>query len=104
MRKTLFDSDLTGNDNDSKYVMGKTSSKEEEKPLDRLKNLDEKIADAIQKVKILKEEKTALEKRVKDLEALLDDKNQEIERLSSEKVNIKSQIGDLLNELEAIEL
>lgn len=76
----------------------------EDKPLDRLKDLDEKIASAISKVKALKEEKILLEQRVRELEAQLKEKNQEIERLSSEKFAIKGQIEDLLNELETIEL
>jgi len=91
--KTLFD-DEHANQNDDK----------EDRPLDRLKNLDEKIAGAVNKVKALKEEKTALERKVQELEALLNEKNQEVERLSSEKNAIKSQIAELLSELESLDV
>lgn len=72
--------------------------------LDRLKNLEEKIAAAVDRVKALKDEKTVLEKRIKDLEQLLDNKNEEIASLQAEKVSIKGQIDELLEELETIEL
>lgn len=72
--------------------------------MNRLKNLDEKIASAVNKVKALKEEKTVLERKIRELEALLNEKNQEIESLSSEKTAIKNQIEDLLNELETLEI
>ncbi len=69
-----------------------------------LKTFEEKITYAVEKVKILKEEKSGLEKRIGELESIIDSKNQEIEKLTSERVNIKSQIEDLFNELESIEL
>ncbi|HYA26583.1 MAG TPA: hypothetical protein VEE82_01160 [Thermodesulfovibrionales bacterium] len=72
--------------------------------MNRLKNLDEKIAGAVNKVKALKEEKNLLERKIRELEALLDEKNREVERLSSEKSAIKDQIEDLLNELETVDL
>ncbi|GAB4488931.1 MAG: hypothetical protein OHK006_19990 [Thermodesulfovibrionales bacterium] len=72
--------------------------------MDRLKNLEEKIAAAVDRVKALKDEKTVLEKRIKDLEQLLDNKNEEIASLQAEKVSIKGQIDELLEELETIEL
>jgi uncharacterized protein (UPF0335 family) len=72
--------------------------------LERLKELDEKIAGAISKVKVLKDEKQALEQKIKDLEALLNEKSQEVERLTSEKAAIKVQIEELLKELEIFEL
>jgi chromosome segregation ATPase len=72
--------------------------------LDRLKNLEEKIAGAISKVKMLKEEKLLLERRIKELEEQLDEKNQEVEKLSSEKFTVKAQVEELLNELEALDL
>ncbi len=92
MGKTLFDDDKSGD------------ALKEDRPLNRLKNLDEKITNAVNRVKALKEEKVLLERRIKDLEAQLDQKNVEIEKLSSEKIAIKSQVEDLLNELETIEL
>jgi chromosome segregation ATPase len=74
----------------------------EDRPLNRLRNLDEKIAGAVSKVRALKEEKVVLERRIRELETKLDEKNQEVERLSSEKNAIKSQIEELLSELEAL--
>ena len=95
MGKTLFDDDTFSKSLDSK---------KEEKPLNRLKNLDEKIANAVGKVKALKEEKVVLERRIRELEAQLTEKNQEVEKLSSEKAAIKNQVEDLLNELETLEI
>jgi chromosome segregation ATPase len=95
MGKTLFD-DNTFSES--------PNSKKEEKPLNRLKNLDEKITSAVSKVKALKEEKVVLERRIRELEAQLAEKNQEVERLSSEKAAIKNQVEDLLNELETLEI
>jgi chromosome segregation ATPase len=92
MKRTLFDDNTFSN------------VQKEEKPLDRLKNLDEKIAGAVNRVKALKEENIALERRIKELEAQLDEKNQEAARLSSEKTAIKSQLEDLLRELENLEM
>ncbi|HXX80240.1 MAG TPA: hypothetical protein VEI46_01730 [Thermodesulfovibrionales bacterium] len=80
------------------------NNKKEEKPLNRLKNLDEKISNAVSKVKALKEEKVVLERRIRELEAQLAEKNQEVEKLSSEKAAIKTQVEDLLNELETLEI
>jgi septal ring factor EnvC (AmiA/AmiB activator) len=76
----------------------------EERPLERLKELDEKIAGAISKVKVLKDEKQALEQKIRGLETLLNEKGQEVERLASEKAAIKVQIEELLKELEIFEL
>lgn len=95
MGKTLFDDNTFSKSLDSK---------KEEKPLNRLKNLDEKIANAVGKVKALKEEKVVLERRIRELEAQLTEKNQEVEKLSSEKAAIKNQVEDLLNELETLEI
>ena len=72
--------------------------------MDRLKNLEEKITAAVERVKALKEEKTLLERKIRDLEALLNDKNQEIEAMKSEKSSIGSQLEELLNELDTIEI
>ena len=76
----------------------------EDAGLDRFKNLDEKIANAISRVKELKEEKTALERKIRELEEHLDEKNREIERLSSEKVTVKNQVEELLHELDTLNL
>lgn len=80
------------------------SNKKEVTPLDRLKNLEDKITGAIEKVKTLKEEKAAFELRIKELEAKLSDKDHEIEKLQTEKTAIKSQVEGLLNELDALEV
>ena len=72
--------------------------------MDRLKNLEEKIATAVERVKALKEDKTALEKKIKELETILSEKNQEIEALTTEKTSIKSQVEELLEELETLEI
>lgn len=71
--------------------------------MDRLKDLEEKIALAINKVRVIKEEKTALEQRMRDLEARLTEKDREIETLLSEKTAIRDQIGELIDELEGLE-
>jgi len=72
--------------------------------LETLRNLDEKIVSAIEKVRVLREEKISLENRVRELEALLNEKNMEIESLRTEKTSVKGQIEELLSELESIEL
>jgi chromosome segregation ATPase len=72
--------------------------------MDRLKNLEEKIAVAVDRVKALKEEKASLEKKIRELQAVLDEKNQEIESLRNEKTSIKSQVEELLEELETLEI
>ena len=73
-------------------------------PLDRLRNLEEKIASVVERVKALKEEKTSLERKIRELEGLLNEKNQVIESLTAEKISIKTQVEELLTELETIEL
>ena len=72
--------------------------------MDRLKNLEEKIATAVDRVKALKEEKISLERKIRELESLLDDKNREVESLKDEKTSIKSQVEELLEELETLEI
>lgn len=67
-------------------------------------SVEEKIAQAIEKVRSLKEEKTAVEKKNRDLEEMLRAKDQEIERLSLERTAVKTQIEDLLRELGNFEL
>ncbi len=69
-----------------------------------MQSVEEKIAQVIEKVRSLKEEKNALEKKNMDLEEALTAKEQEIERLSNEKIAIKTQIEDLLKELDGFEL
>lgn len=80
------------------------NNKKEVMPLERLKNLEDKIAGAIEKVKTLKEEKAAFELRIKELETKLSDKDHEIEKLQTEKTAIKSQVEGLLNELDTLEV
>ncbi len=105
---TLFDFKKGSNESkDSLEANAKSKTlipEKEEGELERLRNLDEKIADAINRVKALKEEKQALERRVHELEILLNEKNEEIERLRSEKVAVKGQIEDLLREIESLEI
>ncbi|MBI5076211.1 MAG: hypothetical protein HZB62_13745 [Nitrospirae bacterium] len=72
--------------------------------MDRLKNLEEKIATAVERVKALKEEKISLENKIRELESLLDGKNREVESLKDEKTSIKSQVEELLEELETLEI
>ena len=72
--------------------------------METLKNLEGKISVAIDKIRTLKEEKAALERKVHELEAVLDRKNEELERMVSEKTSIKGQIEGLLSELDGIEL
>lgn len=69
-----------------------------------LKAFEEKIAMAVERVKNLKEEKLALEKRIKELENIIMSKDIEIEKLTTEKTTIRAQIEDMLAELEAVEL
>ncbi len=72
--------------------------------METLRSLDDKIASAIEKVRMLKEEKQALERRVKELEELLNQKNLEIEQLRAEKGSVKGQLEELLSELESLEI
>jgi len=69
-----------------------------------MQTVEEKIAQVIEKVRNLKEEKSAVEKRNGELEEALRVKEQEIEKLTFEKNTIKNQIEDLLKELEGFEL
>lgn len=79
-------------------------TRKEVAPVDRLINLEEKIATAVDRVKALKEEKISLERKMKDLESILDEKNHEIESLKNEKTSIRSQVEELLQELETLEI
>jgi predicted nuclease with TOPRIM domain len=92
--KTLFDNSPDG---------APASGNQEEVPVDRLKDLETKISNAIEKVKSLKQENTALQSRVRELEDLVAEKDAELRDISSEKSLIKGQILDLLDELETIE-
>jgi len=95
-KKTLFD--------DDQLMDQPKDIKKEVMPLDKLKNLEDKISTAIERVKTLKEEKAVTDRRIKELESLLNDKNEEVEQLRAEKNQIKSQLETLLNELETLEL
>ena len=69
-----------------------------------LKTFEEKIAYAVEKVKSLKDENSALQKKIRDLESVIAAKDQEIGKLGEEKMSVKKQLEDLFTELEAIEL
>ncbi len=71
--------------------------------METLKNLESQISLAIEKIRDLKEAKTALERRTRDLEAAVDRKNEEIQNLTNEKNGIKAQIENLLGELQDLE-
>jgi chromosome segregation ATPase len=103
MRKTLFDDETFFRD-ESSDGENISNEKREVLPLDRLKNLEEKITAAVEKVKALKEEKNLLERKIRDFEALVDEKNNEIEALRSDKSSIENQLQELLSELETIEI
>lgn len=62
--------------------------------------IEEKIASALERIKVLKLEKEELQKKVNTLEEVLRTKNQEIENLLSEREAIKKQIEELLKELD----
>lgn len=98
--RSLFD-DITAEETELITAV----SNKEASPLDILQGLDEdKIASAIGKVRVLKQEKTLLESRVRELESLLAQKEAEVENLQIEKTDIKNQIEGLLAELDSIEL
>ena len=69
-----------------------------------MSSVEEKIAQVIEKVRILKNEKGALEKRNMVLQEALRAKDQEIERLTAEKQAVRDQIEGLLKEVETLEL
>ena len=102
--KTLFHDD--NHDEGTPESPGESvqNRKKEAIPLERLKNLEEKIATVVERVKALKEEKSVLERKIRELEGLLNEKNQAIESLTAEKTSIKTQVEGLLSELETIEL
>jgi chromosome segregation ATPase len=102
--KTLFDDDTSRGESSYENNNDSSTIKKEVLPLDRLKNLEEKITAAVEKVKALKEEKNLLERKIRDFENLLNEKNREIETLRSEKSSIGNQLQELLSELETIEI
>ena len=102
--KTLFDDDSPDKGNPERPEDIFHDRKKETIPLERLKNLEEKIAAVVERVKALKEEKNSLERKIRELEGLLNEKNQTIESLTAEKTSIKIQVEELLTELETIEL
>lgn len=102
--KTLFDDNDPDIGNPEKPGEIFNDRKKEASPLERLKNLEEKIAAVVERVKDLKEEKTSLERKIRELESLLNEKNQAVETLTAEKTSIKTQVEELLTELETIEL
>lgn len=69
-----------------------------------VKTLEEKVSFVVEKVKALKEEKAGLEIRISQLEDTIKMKDREIEQLNTEKAKIKGQIGELLQELDSMEL
>lgn len=72
--------------------------------METLKDLDEKIAAVVAKIKILKEENGGLQNRISELEHALAEREAEIKKLSSEKNGIKDQIEGLLTEIESMGL
>jgi chromosome segregation ATPase len=102
--KTLFDDGTPAGKTVGKPENDSSTLHREVLTLDRLKNLEEKITAAVERVKALKEEKTLLERKIRDLESLLDEKNREVEAMKSEKSSIGSQLEELLSELETIEI
>ena len=102
--KTLFDDDSPDKGNPETQVDIFHDREKEAMPLERLKNLEEKITTVVERVKKLKEEKNALERKILELEGLLNERNQTIESLTTEKTSIKMQVEELLTELETIEL
>lgn len=92
--KSLFD--------DDQHMEQPNDVTKEVKSLEKLKNLEDKISLAIERVKTLKEEKGLTDRRIKELERLLDEKNQETELLRAEKNLIKSQLETLLSEIETL--
>jgi FtsZ-binding cell division protein ZapB len=94
LKKTLFD--------DSQRLDQSTGLRKEVMSLERLKNLEDKITTAIERVKTLKEEKIIMQRKIKELEGLLNEKNEEIEQIRYEKNTIRNQIESLLDELETL--
>ncbi|HXW69530.1 MAG TPA: hypothetical protein VEJ88_07950 [Dissulfurispiraceae bacterium] len=71
--------------------------------MDMLKTFEEKITFAVEKIKMLKEEKNNLVKQLEELESVIKSKDNELDKLMLEKASIKTQLEDLFNELDSIE-
>ena len=69
-----------------------------------LNTFEEKITYAVEKIKMLKEEKNNLGKQIEKLESMIRSKDNEIDKLMVEKTSIKTQLEDLFNELDSLEL
>jgi chromosome segregation ATPase len=69
-----------------------------------LNTFEEKITYAVEKIKMLKDEKNNLAKQMEDLERTIKSKDNEIDKLMLEKASIKTQLENLFNELDSIEL
>ena len=72
--------------------------------MNMLNTFEEKITYAVEKIKMLKEEKNNLGKQIEKLESMIKSKDNEIDKLMVEKASIKTQLEDLFNELDSIEL
>ncbi len=72
--------------------------------MNMLKTFEEKITYAVEKIKMLKEEKNNLVKQLEEFESIIKSKDDEIDRLMVEKAAIKTQLEDLFNELDLLEL
>jgi len=72
--------------------------------MNMLNTFEEKITYAVEKIKMLKEEKNNLVKQMEELENIMKSKDNEIDKLMAEKALIKTQLEDLFNELDSIEL
>lgn len=62
--------------------------------------IDQKIQNAIEKIKALKAQNEELQRRVSSLEEIIRTKNQEIENLTSERDLVKRKVEELLKELD----
>jgi len=72
--------------------------------MNMLNTFEEKITYAVEKIKMLKDEKNNLAKQMEDLERTIKSKDNEIDKLMLEKASIKTQLENLFNELDSIEL
>lgn len=64
--------------------------------------IEEKLQNAIEKIKSLKSEKEELERRVSNLEEIIKTKNQEIENLIAERELVRRKVEELLKELDLV--
>ena len=72
--------------------------------MNMLNTFEEKISYAVEKIKMLKEEKNNLGKQIEEFERIIKAKDNEIDKLMVEKASIKNQLEELFNELDSIEL